>query len=113
MSKVITEGIVLTPPAFGGGLDVWSSADGLAGDPTYDGATNAGLIAADADFGTCLELVITQSLQKLRALYETPMETGCYLRVRARVKAISGALPSVRIGAWAGQSGGVTFNGSC
>lgn len=111
MNKVITEGIVLTPPAFGGGLDVWSSADGLAGDPTYDGATNAGLIAADADFGTCLELVKTQSLQKLRALYEAPMATGCYLRVRARVKAISGALPSVRIGAWAGQSGGAHLTG--
>ncbi len=111
MNKVITEGVVLSPPAFGEGLDVWSSEDGLAGDPTYDGASNASLIAADADFGTCLELVKTQDVQKLRALFETPIEAGCYLRVRARVKAIAGALPSVRIGAWAGRSGGTHLLG--
>jgi len=61
MNKVITDGIVLMPPAFGDGLDVWSSADGLPGDPAYDGASNATLIAADADFGTSLELQKTQS----------------------------------------------------
>ena len=102
MNKVITDGIVLMPPAFGDGLDVWSSADGLAGDPAYDGAANASLIAADADFGTCLELIKTAATQKLRSMIETPVLTGCYLRVRVRVKAISGALPSVRIAAWAG-----------
>jgi len=106
MNKVITDGTILMPPAFGDGLDAWSSADGLAGDPTYDGASNASLIAADADFGTCLELVKTQDVQQVRALFETPVETGCYVRIRVRVKATSGALPSVRIGAWAGQSNG-------
>ena len=32
----------------------------------------------------------------------TPILPGCYLRVTARVKAMSGNLPSVRIAAWAG-----------
>ncbi len=83
MNKVITDGIVLMPPAFGDGLDVWSSADGLPGDPAYDGASNATLIASDADFGTCLELVKTQSAQKLRSMDDTPLLAGCYLRVSA------------------------------
>ena len=102
MNKVITDGIVLMPPAFGDGLDLWSSADGLAGEPTYDGAGNATLIASDADFGTSLELQKTQSLQKLRSIGETPLSAGCYLRIRARVKAIAGALPAVQIAGWAG-----------
>ena len=111
MNKVITDGIVLMPPAFGDGLDVWSSADGLAGDPAYDGASNASLIAADADFGTCLELIKTDATQKLRSMVEIPVLTGCYLRVRVRVKAISGALPSVRIAAWAGGANGAHIAG--
>lgn len=111
MNKVITDGVVLMPPAFGDGLDLWSSADGLAGDPTYDGAANAALISADADFGTCLELSKTESTQKLRSLAETPLLAGCYLRVRARVKAVAGALPSVRIAGWAGGAGGAHIGG--
>ena len=61
---------------------------------------------ADQDFGGCLELVKTDATQKLRYMGETPMLPGCYLRVTARVKAISGNLPSVRIAAWAGKAGG-------
>ncbi len=99
------------PPTFGDGLDVWSSADGLAGDPAYDGAGNATLIAADADFGTSLELQKTQSLQKLRAFAETPIAAGCYLRIRARVKAIAGALPAVQIAGWAGNADGNHIGG--
>ena len=38
----------------------------------------------------------------LRSMSDTPVLPGCYLRVTARVKAISGNLPSVRIAAWAG-----------
>ena len=111
MNKVITDGIVLMPPAFGDGLDVWSSADGLPGDPAYDGAANATLIAADADFDTCLELEKTQSVQKLRSMAETPLLAGCYLRVSVRVKAIAGALPFVRIAGWAGAAGGTHVSG--
>lgn len=106
MNKAITDGIQFMPPAFEFGLDVWSSEDGTPGSDTYDGAANATLIAADADFGGCLELQKTQSTQRLRYKGNTPIEPGCYLQVRARVKAVSGPLPSVRIAAWAGDSGG-------
>jgi len=62
-------------------------------------------VTGDADFGTCLELMKTDSVQKLRYTGETPILPGCYLRVTARVKAVTGALPSVRIAAWAGDAG--------
>ncbi len=101
MNKAITDGLVLTPPAFELGLDVWSSEDGTVGSNSYDGAPNAALVAADQDFGSCLELVKTSTTQKLRAMAETPILPGCYLRVSARVKAISGNLPSVAIAGYA------------
>ena len=111
MNKAITDGLVLMPPSFSGGLDVWSSEDGTPGSATYDGATNAAYVPADQDFGGCLELVKTDTTQKLRYTGETPILPGCYLRVTARVKAITGNLPSVRIAAWAGKSGGVQVTG--
>ena len=111
MNKAITDGIVLMPPAFGHGLDLWSSANGVPGDPAYDGASNATLIAADADFGTSLELTKTQNVQKLRAFIDTPLLSGCYLRITARFKAIAGALPSVRIAGWAGNAAGNHIGG--
>ncbi|MEM9852302.1 MAG: glycosyl hydrolase family 28-related protein, partial [Pseudomonadota bacterium] len=106
MNKAITDGIALMPPAFQFGLDVWSREDGLPGQDTYDSAADATLIAADADFGGCLEIFKTQNTQKLRYTGETPMLAGCYWQVRARVKAVSGPFPTVRIGAWAGVAGG-------
>ena len=57
MNKVITDGITLMPPAFSGGLDVWSSQDGTPGSSTYNGAGNAAYVPADQAFGGCLELV--------------------------------------------------------
>ena len=66
MNKAITDGVLLMPPAFGNGLDVWSSEDGTPGSDTYDGATNAAFVPADQDFGGCLELVKTQATQKSR-----------------------------------------------
>jgi hypothetical protein len=111
MNKALTDGIQLMPPAFEFGLDVWSSEDGTPGSNTYDGAANATLIAADADFGGCLELLKNQSTQKLRYTGNTPMFPGCYWQIRARVKAISGPLPSVRIAAWAGRAGGTHVSG--
>ncbi|SMX31553.1 glycosyl hydrolase family 28-related protein [Actibacterium lipolyticum] len=103
MNKAITDGLVFMPPAFASGLDVWSSEDGTAGSATYDGAANAALVTADQDFGGCLEISKTDVTHKLRHMGQTPIIPGCYLRVTARVKAISGNLPEVRIAAWAGS----------
>lgn len=111
MNKAITDGIQLMPPPFAAGLDVWSREDGTPGSTTYEGASDATLIAADADFGGCLELQKTETTQRLRYTGDTPMLPGCYWQVRARVKAISGPLPSVRIGAWAGAAGGAHVSG--
>lgn len=111
MNKVITEGVVLMPPAFSEGLGNWSSGDGTPGSDSYSGAVNAAFVPADADFAGCLELQKTEVTQQLRAFGQTPISPGCYLQVRARVKAMSGALPSVRIAAWAGGSGGSHVSG--
>ncbi len=105
MNKAITDGVQLMPPAFASGLDVWSSGDGTPGSDTYDGATNAAFVPADADFAGCLELQKTDVTQYLRYMGQTPLLPGCYLRVTARVKVISGNFPSVRIAAWAGDAG--------
>lgn len=111
MNKAITDGLLLTPPAFADGLDVWSSGDGTPGSNTYAGATNAAFVPSDQDFGGCLELFKTESTQRLRYMGETPLLPGCYLRVTARVKAISGNLPQVRIAAWPGGPGGNEVSG--
>jgi hypothetical protein len=111
MNKAITDGLLLMPPPFANGLNVWSSGDGVPGSATYDGAPNAAFVPADQDFAGCLELVKTQATQKLRYMGETPILPGCYLRVTARMKAVSGNLPSVRIAAWAGGTGGVAVTG--
>ena len=102
MNKAITEGLVLTPPPFADGLSVWANGDGTPGSATYDGDPGAALIAADQDFGGCLELFKINATQQLRHMGETPILPGCYLRITARVKAISGNLPGVAIAAWAG-----------
>jgi len=102
MNKAITDGLLLMPPEFATGLDVWSSEDGTPGSATYNGASNAALVTADQDFGGALELAKTAATQKLRYMGQTPFLPGMYLRVTARVKAISGNLPDVRIAAWAG-----------
>jgi len=106
-----TNGAGLMPPAFEDGLDVWSSQDGTPGSETYDGVANAALVPADQDFGPCLEMLKTDTVQKLRHMGQTPLEPGCYLRIRTRVKAVSGNLPSVRIAGWAGASGGGHVSG--
>lgn len=111
MNKAITDGLVLMPPPFSGGLAVWSSEDGTPGSVTYDSVGTAAVVPGDVDFGSCLELLKTDSVQKIRYTGETPILPGCYLRVTARVKAVSGALPSVRIAGWAGQAGGAPVTG--
>ena len=116
MNKAVTEGLILMPPPFADGLGVWSSGDGTPGSPTYDGAANAAFVPSDPDFEGCLELLKTDSTQKLRWMGQTPVLNGLYLRVTARVKAMSGALPNVRIAGFAANAnntahGGVVLNG--
>lgn len=106
MNKVITEGLVLMPPAFSAGLNLWSREDGLTGQGSYLGQSNAAFVPSDQDFGGCLELTKTATTQKLRCFQSIPFQPGLYLRVTAKVKAMSGPLPLVRIAGWAGNSGG-------
>lgn len=106
MNKAITDGVLLTPPTYAEGLDVWSSGDGTPGSDTYDGSLTAAFVPSDQDFAGCLEIQKTDTTQKLRYMGETPLLPGCYLQIKARVKAISGNLPSVRIAAWAGGASG-------
>ncbi len=111
MNKAITDGLNFMPPAFIDGLADWSSEDGTPGSATYDGAANAALVASDPDFGPCLELQKTATLQKLRYMGDTPILPGCYLQVTIRFKVLSGLFPSVRVAAWAGGPGGAHVTG--
>ncbi|WP_209940230.1 glycosyl hydrolase family 28-related protein [Ruegeria sp. HKCCE4148] len=105
MNKAITDGIVFMPPQFANGLTVWSAGDGTPGSPTYGGSGTGVFVPSDADFGGCLEILKVNTTQQLRFMGQTPILPGCYLQVKARVKAISGPLPSVRVAAWAGGAG--------
>ncbi|MEO1948783.1 glycosyl hydrolase family 28-related protein [Thioclava sp.] len=111
MNVAITEGLVLTPPAFAEGLDQWSSENGTPGSTTYESTGNAVLVPADADFGGCLEMLKTQTVQKLRCMGDTPILPGTYLRIRARVKAVSGNLPEVRVAGYAATGSGAHVSG--
>jgi len=106
MNKAITDGIVLMPLPFAAGLGVWSSGNGTPGSDTYATSGNGVFVPADQDFGGCLEINKTAATTRLRYMGETPILPGCYLRVTARVKAIAGDFPTVRISAWAGLNGG-------
>lgn len=107
MNKAITDGITFQPISFEFGLDNWSSTNGRPGSPTYDAVSTAAYVPADQDFGGAMELLKTSLTQKIRYTGETPIFPGCYLRVSAKVKAISGPLPIVQI---AGEA--YTANGS-
>ncbi|MFN4154902.1 MAG: glycosyl hydrolase family 28-related protein [Paracoccaceae bacterium] len=111
MNKAITDGLVLMPPRFSAGLNLWSREDGQPGQGSYAGQPNAAFVPADQDFGGALELQKTQSTQKLRCFQQIPMQPGLYLRVRVRLKCISGSFPSVRIAGWAGRSNGTNVPG--
>jgi len=106
MNKSVTEGLVLMPPPFVGGLGVWSSGTGQPGQPTYAGAANAAFVPSDPDFGGCLELQKTEATQRLRWMGQSPMIQGCYLQVTVRIKVLSGSLPNVRIAGTAVNPGG-------
>jgi Pectate lyase superfamily protein len=106
MNKAITDGLVLMPPPFSAGLNLWSREDGTSGSGSYLGQPNAALVTNDQDFAGCLELQKTDATQKLRSFAQTPIQPGLYLRVTARIKAVAGSLPAVRIATWAGDVGG-------
>lgn len=106
MNKAITDGIVLMPLPFAAGLGVWSSGDGTPGSDTYAVSGTGVFVSADQDFSGCLEVQKTDAVQKVRYMGETPILPGCYLQIKARVKAVAGPLPNVRIAGWAGQAGG-------
>ncbi len=112
MTEEITKGLVLTPPPFEAGLGVWSRDDGMPGSSTYAGDANAAFVAADSDFDGCLEILKTETTQKLRYIGQTPLEPGCYVMVTARIKAISGDLPRVRIAGFASASCGSALPGA-
>ena len=111
MNKAITDGVVLMPPAFEAGLDVYSSGDGTPGSDTYENASNGAFVAADQDFAGALELLKTQSTQRLRYMGQTPLLPGCYLRVSAKVKVISGSFPTVRIAGYPARGNGTKVGG--
>ncbi|MDM7458311.1 MAG: glycosyl hydrolase family 28-related protein [Paracoccus sp. (in: a-proteobacteria)] len=111
MNIAITNGLVLMPPAFRAGLSAWSRTTGAPGSPTWATASNAALIPADQDFGSCLEIVKQQTTTSIRFMGETPMIPGVYLRVSARVKAVAGALSGVRIAGRAGDGARNQVNG--
>lgn len=111
MNIEITDGLALSPTPFSAGLDVWSREDGTPGSASYQGWAYAAYVAADQDFAGCLELQKTQTTQKLRYMGQTPLRPGLYLRIRIRIKAISGNFPSVRIAGWAGNAAGSHVSG--
>lgn len=111
MNQVITDGLQLMPPPFADGLALWSREDGRPNQDVYANAANAALVAADADFGTCLEIVKIESTTKLRFTGETPIRAGLYLQIRARIKLISGTAATARIGAWAGSAANTNIAG--
>lgn len=111
MNKAITDGVVLMPLPFVAGLGVWSSEDGTPGSDTYATDGSGVFVSADQDFGGCLEVVKNAGTQRLRYMGETPILPGCYLRVTARVKAVAGPFPTVRISGYPGASGGGKVGG--
>ena len=111
MNVAITDGLQLMPPAFSDGLENWSSEDGRPGDADWAGVFEAALVPADPDFGGCLEMLKQDSVQRIRSFAEIPLMDGVYLQVTARVKAMSGPMPRVRIAGWPGRPGGGGLSG--
>lgn len=110
MNKAITDGAHLMPPPFMRALSAYSSADGTPGSESIESCGR--IVTEDGDFGTCLEINKTEGTQRLRYKGETPLLPGCYLRISARVKAVSGPLPAVRIAGFAGGAEGTPVLGA-
>lgn len=108
-----TEGreLDLMPPTFAEGLDDWSRGHGTPETPTYCDAPNVRMARNDADFGTCLELRKIDEIQRLRYMGEMPIPRGGFIEITAKVKALRGPVPSVRIAAWPGGAHGMGVDG--
>ncbi|KGJ06121.1 Pectate lyase superfamily protein [Paracoccus halophilus] len=111
MSIAIIGDQALMPRPFQAGLGLWSRTDGRPGSPTWAGASNAAIVPADEDFGACLEILKQQAVTSIRYMRQTPITPGNYLRISARVKAIAGNLPQVRVAAFAGARNGSQLAG--
>ena len=111
MNKAITDGIVFQPLPFSAGLTLWSRGDGTPGSPSYATSGSGVFVAADQDFAGCLEILKSDATAKVRYTGETQIFPGCYLQVRARVKAVAGPLPAVAIAGWAGAASGLQVQG--
>ena len=111
MNMAVTQGVAIMPPPFSAGLNVWSQTTGRPGTTTYDSAAFAAFVPTDPDFGGCLEVQKTLATTRLRWMGEVPIMPGCYLRIRARVKAMGGVLPNISVAAWAGNSAGTEVGG--
>ena len=107
MNKAITDSIVFNPLPFAAGLGVWSSGNGTPGSDTYAISGSGVFVAADADFAGCLEVLKTGTVARIRYMGQTPILPGCYLQVTARVKAVAGPMPAVRISGWPGRANGI------
>ncbi|MDO5528533.1 MAG: glycosyl hydrolase family 28-related protein [Paracoccus sp. (in: a-proteobacteria)] len=104
MNIAVTDGLVLSPPGFEAGLGVWSREFGTPGSATWAGQANASIVSADQDFGPCLELTKAENTTRIRFMGETPILPGTYIRVSARIKAVSGNRPTARIAGWPGSA---------
>jgi hypothetical protein len=102
---------IFTPAPYSQGLGAYSNGNGTNGSPSYANSGTAAFVPADQDFGGALEILKTDATQRLRYKGQTPVVPGTYLQVKVRVKAVSGNLPSVRIAAYAAQSGGAAIAG--
>lgn len=100
MSIAITNNILLMPPAFSAGLDIWTRSNGTESDTSWAGAHNAGIVPDDRHFGTCLEILKERSVTRIRYRGDTPIIPGVYLRVSARIKLVAGPPCSARIAGW-------------
>jgi hypothetical protein len=111
MNKAITEGLVLMPPPFSAGLNLWSRGDGISGSGSYAAQPNAAFVPNDADFAGCMELQKVDATQKVRCFQQIPFQPGMFLRVTARVKAVAGPLAAVRIAGFAARTNGTAVPG--
>lgn len=102
---------IFTPAPYSEGLAAYSNGDGTQGSPSYATSGNGVFVPADQDFGGALEILKTDSIQRLRYKGQTPIEPGCYVQIKVRLKAISGNLPSVRIAAYAARANGSAIPG--
>jgi hypothetical protein len=116
MNRIAVGALDLSPPLFAEGLDVWSSTSGRPGAPTYRSSPTARIVP-DQEFGRCLELRRTVPLQRVRYMGETPILPLTPLRIRARLRMVSGTNSRARIAAWpgtitSGHAAGLVEHGS-